>query len=259
MKFCSKLKEFQYMYKKEHGHKIKKAVEILCILIAIAIAYYFIVNSPWAQKYLNDPQQIKNFALGFGAIAPLFLIFLQAIQNILPLLPHEVTAVAAGFIFGPILGAIYTLIGAFLGSAAVFVIARKYGKSLAEHLFNKKEMVHFHLFFKQNKAWTIFIARLIPLFPNDLVSFAAGLTDIKFFWFNIASTAGFIFEVVILTYFGSELSTGLTATPIIIISIFVISSILIGVFKHQIKRILIKDIHRLEKDGRWIEKEFKKI
>lgn len=243
---------------KVRGHKIIKIVKILLVILFIAMSYYFITTSSWIKTYLEDPNQIKDFVLGFGYLAPILITLLQAVQNIIPFLPHEITAVAAGFIFGPVMGIVYTLIGAFLGSAIVFEIARKYGKKLAEKIFDKKEVVHFHLMFKKKKVWTIFIARLIPLFPNDLVSFAAGLTDIKFLWFNIASTLGFVLEVVILSYFGSSLTEGLSLIPIILLIVFLGGSSLVVIFKKQIKRLLIKDFHRLEKEEKMIEKEIEK-
>ncbi|MFA6461876.1 MAG: TVP38/TMEM64 family protein [Candidatus Woesearchaeota archaeon] len=243
---------------KIRGHKVIKVVKILLVILFIAIVYYFLTTSSWIKTYLEDPNQIKDFVLSFGYLAPLMITLLQAIQNIVPFLPHEITAVAAGFIFGPVMGIVYTLIGAFIGSAVVFQIARKYGKKLAEKVFDKKEVVHFNLMFKKNKAWTIFIARLVPLFPNDLVSFAAGLTNIKFMWFNIVSTLGFVLEVVILSYFGSSLTEGISIVPIIILVAFLGTSSLVVVFKKQIKRLLIKDLHRLEKDGKIIEKEIEK-
>jgi uncharacterized membrane protein YdjX (TVP38/TMEM64 family) len=245
------------------GHHYKKAIEVALAIIAIGVAYYFLVNSPQVMSFLKSPDKIKDLALSFGAIAPLFLILLQALQNILPLLPHEITAIATGFVFGPILGTVYTLIGAFLGSAVVFAIARKYGERLAEIFFDKKELVHFHLMFKNNGVWAVFLTRLIPIFPNDLVSFAAGLTGMRFSLFNIYSTLGFIFEVAVLSYLGSELSLGITATPIIILVAFIGVSGLVATFRHKIKRILIKDLHTLERDGKIVERkvegEFKKI
>ncbi len=248
---------------KLQGHHYKKAIKILLIVLALGLAYYFLVNSPEVMSFLENPNKIKELALGFGAIAPLFLILLQALQNILPLLPHEITAIATGFLFGPILGTAYTLIGAFLGSAFVFIIARKYGERLAEMFFDKKELIHFHLMFKNKGVWAVFLTRLIPIFPNDLVSFAAGLTGMRFLSFNLYSTLGFIFEVVVLSYLGSELSMGITATPIIILMVFLGVSGLVAMFRHKIKKILIKDIHTLERDGKIIEKdlekEFKKI
>ena len=67
----------------------------------------------------------------------------------------------------------------------------------------------------------------------------------------------------ILAFFGAELSQGKLSMPLIIIGIFIVLLILIGLFKHAIRKILIRDLSLLEKEGknaeRAIEKEFAKI
>jgi len=126
-------------------------------------------------------------------------------------------------------------------------------------LFGKKEMVHFHIFFKQKKKWALFLARIAPIFPNDLVSFMAGLTSIRLRDFNWVSTFGFILQMVILTYFGSELAAGEVSVTMILITVVVSLLLLLLIFKRPIKKFLIKELHLLEKEEKLLEKEFKKI
>lgn len=246
------------MIKKKH-YKLK-----FLILALIIIALYFLLSeSPLVQHYLSNPVLIKNFILSFGLLAPLAIILLQAFQTTISIIPSQITTIAAGFIFGPYLGLFYSLIGAFFGSMLTFLLARKYGKNLALKLFEKKDLVHFNLLFKQHRLWTLFLARMAPLFPNDLVSFGAGLTSIKLKNFNFISTSGFIIQMTILSYFGSELSTGQLSLPLIIISLTVSCFLLIALFETQIKKMIIKDFHKLEKEGKFlekaVEKEFRKI
>lgn len=246
------------MIKKRH-HKIK----FLIFLIIFAAAYYFASQSPLVEQYLANPAALKNIILRFSLLAPLAIIILQAFQTTLSIIPSQLTTIIAGFIFGPFLGLLYSLIGAFLGSMLVFSLARKYGKKLTLKFFEKKDLVHFNLLFKQHKLWALFLARTAPLFPNDLVSFAAGLTKIRLRNFNLVSTAGFMAQMLILTYFGSELSQGKLSPHLIIISVVVSLLFLTALFEKQLKKLLIKDFSRLEKEGKVIEsaveKEFRKI
>ena len=246
------------MIKKRH-HRLRW---ILLILIIIAV-YFLASESLIVKDFLSNPQKLKNLILGFGILAPLAIIVLQAFQTTISIIPSQITTIVAGFIFGPILGLTYSLIGAFFGSMFVFLLARKYGKKLALKFFEKKDLVHFNLFLRQKKLWTLFLARTTPLFPNDMVSFCAGLTKIKLRNFNIISSIGFVIQMIILTYFGSELSTGKISLSLIIISVLVTLLLLIAIFEKKIKRIVIKDFHKLEKEGKLlekgIEKEFKKI
>src|SRR3989344_534736 len=233
---------------------------ILPPLLLLAVGYS-ITESDLFRHYLSNPDALKQFVLGFGLLAPLAVIILQAFQTTISIIPSQLTTIVSGFVFGPVLGLVYSLIGAMLGSSLVFALSRKYGKRLALrlHLFDKKDIVHFHLFFKRKKVWALFLARVLPLFPNDLISFAAALTGMRFRDFTFFSTLGFVFQMLILTYLGSELSQGRVSMPLIVITILVIILLIIFLFKKQIKLLLIKDLRSLEKEGRTIEDEFRKI
>ncbi|MBR9683776.1 TVP38/TMEM64 family protein [Candidatus Woesearchaeota archaeon] len=227
------------------------------IFLLILIAIYFLASEvPLVKQYLSNPESLKAVILGFGILAPLAIIILQFFQTTISILPSQITTIVAGFVFGPILGLAYSLIGAFFGSMFIFLIARKYGKKLALKIFEKKSLVHFNALFKRKKRWAVLLTRMAPIFPNDVVSFGAGLTDIKLKYFNLFSTIGFIIQMIILTYFGAELSTGKISLPLILVSSAVTLLILIALFAKPIKRIIIKDFHKLDNT---IEKEFKKI
>lgn len=230
------------MIKKRH-HPFRFVVFLL-ILIGL---YYFASESPVIKQYLSNPELIKSLVLGFGVLAPLAVIFLQFFQTIITIIPSQITTILAGFLFGPVLGLAYSLIGAFFGSMLVFILARKYGKKLALKFFEKKDLVHFNVLFRQHKLWALFLARMTPIFPNDLVSFGAGLTKIRLRNFNLVSSLGFVFQMIILTYFGAELSTGKISLPLIIISVAVGLLLLIAIFEKKIKKVIIKDFHQIEK------------
>lgn len=234
-------------------------IKYFLILIAIVLVFYGISTSDLFQYYLSNPDALKNFILGLGILAPLGIIFLQTFQTTISIIPSQLTTIVAGFAFGPFFGLLYSLIGAFLGSTLVFFVSRRYGEKLALKFFDKKEMVHFSVFFRDKKSSALLLARILPIFPNDLISFTAALTGMKFRKFSLFSTLGFLMQMLLLTYFGSELSRGKISILLVVISLLVGLLLLIVLFKKRIKRILIKDIHSLEKEGKIIEKEFKKI
>jgi len=229
------------MLKKRH-HKAR----FIIFFVVLVVIYFLVVESPTAQHYIDNPELIKDFVLKAGILAPLAIIFLQFFQTIISIVPSQLTTIVAGFIFGPILGLGYSLIGSFLGSMVVFLLAKKYGKGLALKFFEERDLTHFQHLFKQKKLLTLFLARIAPLFPNDLVSFGAGLTKTKLRNFNLVSTLGFIVQMVILTYFGSELASGEINSSLIVISIAVSALFMVALFEKQIKRLIIKDFHKIE-------------
>jgi len=233
-----------------------KSIKLIILIIALAVISYFLIESSVLREYISNPEELKLIILSLGILAPLAIIFLQFFQTTISIIPSQLTTILAGFLFGPILGLFYSLIGAFFGSLFIFMISRKYGKNLALKLFDKKEIVHFNHWFKQKKKWTLFLARVSPIFPNDLISFVAGLTTIKVRDFCLVSTIGFVFQMIILTYFGAELSTGKISIPLIILTIIITLLLIMVIFKSKIKKVLIKDLHKVEKV---VEKEFRKI
>lgn len=241
--------------------KILKRIRLVLVFVFIILLYYFAANTTFIQQSLANPEALKEIILRFGILAPIAVIILQAFQTTISIIPSQLTTIVAGFIFGPYLGLLYSLIGAFLGSALVFYISRKFGKNIALHFFEKRELIHFNMLFKQKRLWALFLARIAPLFPNDLVSFAAGLTTVPTIYFSIISTLGFIVQMFILTYFGSELSTGTVSIPLLIITTLVSTLFMIVIFKNRIKKIIIKDICFLEKEEdaayKFVEKEWK--
>tara|TARA_Y100000310_G_scaffold190615_1_gene190620 strand:- start:24054 stop:24770 length:717 start_codon:yes stop_codon:yes gene_type:complete len=235
-------------------HRIRKLKYIL-IAAAILAIYLYTSESGILDNYLG-PAQLQESILSVGIWGPLIIIALQIFQTILSIIPSQITTIAAGFAFGPIEGLFYSLIGAFIGSSVIFYISRKYGKKIVSKIFSKREIVHFNSFFKQRKYFALFLGRVTPIFPNDLISVGAGLTNMSYWHFTIVSTIGFVFQMMLLTLFGSELSKGIVSTWLIFVTIIVGFFFIILIFKEQIKKIFIKDLHIAEKE---IEREFRKI
>ncbi len=244
---------------KERAFKLKY---FLIIIIFISL-YYLATSSTLVQHYLDNPGLLRSAILSFGIFAPIAIILLQTFQTTISIIPSQITTIIAGFIFGPVLGLTYSLIGAFVGSAIIFLISQKYGKIIAHKLFNKKDLVHFNLFFKKKKTWALFVARITPIFPNDIVSFAAGLTSLKFWKFCLVSTFGFVIQMIILVYFGAGIVSGQPNFVLYSFRFLMGALIIALLFRQKVRKMLIKDIHKLERGGivieKAIEREFKKI
>ena len=233
-------------------------IKLVLFFIILALFFWWVAQSDIVQESLADPEELRWFILRFGILAPLGLIILQIFQTMFSIVPSQLTTILAGFIFGPLWGLIYSLIGAFLGSLFVFVLARKFGTKIASFFFTEEEIVHFILFFKQKKLLALFMARITPLFPNDLVSFSAALTDISLFHFNLVSTAGFMVQMILLTYFGAELREGSFTLPLQIITLVISFLLALFLFKEKIHKILIHDLKLLEKGENTLKKVLRK-
>ncbi|MGJ0847177.1 Uncharacterized membrane protein YdjX, TVP38/TMEM64 family, SNARE-associated domain [Tissierella praeacuta DSM 18095] len=183
------------------------------------------------------PKEIKDFIQGKGIMAPIIYL---ALLSSLPLLlfPDSVLVIAGGMIFGLFWGTVLTTVGSLIGAAISFYISRKLGQQVVKKLI-KKDLV---LFDKKNSGFfLILMLRLVPLFPFKIVSYSAGLSDVKFKDFALATTIGSLPGIIVYTnlgdkttVFGSKdfyLSIGL------LIGLFVISFIMKKIFQEKGEKI----------------------
>ena len=171
---------------------ILSGIEIITLLFVILKILNLDIDSKDIQTYVNS----------FGKLAPIIYIIIFALVP-LTLFPDSIIAIAGGLIFGLVKGYIYTAIGAILGATLSFYISRKLGRNLVkkhtkEKLDNIEEMINSNGFF------IIFMLRLIPLFPFDIISYGAGLTSVKYKDFILATFLGTIPGILVFTNIGAQ-------------------------------------------------------
>ncbi|MGL4534127.1 MAG: TVP38/TMEM64 family protein, partial [Fusobacteriaceae bacterium] len=94
-----------------------------------------------------------------------------------------------GIVFGPILGVVYTVIGASLGLAFSFLIARYVARKPIENKFGNTDNFKRINEGVKNEGWFILATtRLLPVFPFGIQNYVYGLTDISFLKYWLLST-----------------------------------------------------------------------
>ena len=202
------------MYKKGKKHmkrtlteKQKKALSISAVVIFIALfaALAWFVGRPMI-RFARQPEQFRSWVDGHGALgcaAYAAMVFLQVVVAIIPGEPLEI---AGGYAFGAWWGTALCLIGAVLGSAAVFALVRRWGRPLAEVVFPKEKLDKLQFLHSSPKRtallWLIFTA---PGTPKDLLCYFAGLTDMKWRTWLLIATVGRLPSIVTSTVGGGAL------------------------------------------------------
>jgi len=165
--------------------------------------------------------------LSFGHWAVLISIVVMIIQTIATPVPLFLVAGANGFIFGIAWGVVITLVGALLGSTVAFFMAR----FLARDFFTRrlsKYMPQVEEMSRKSGVRVVFLARLVPILPSSVISYAAGLSRMSFKGFFLASVFGKLPEIIIYTALGHSLerAEGLltkVTVLIVLISLLIIS------------------------------------
>ena len=158
-----------------HFKAIFKVISFIITMIAIIFICYAL-----KLEVFEDRVHFINYIKKLGLIAPIIFIILQILQVIIPIIPGGVSCMVGVLAFGPILGFIYNYIGLVIGSIVVYYLSRKYGVVLIKKLF-KEETINKYLNKINNNFKKIFLITIIlPWFPDDLLCYIAGISNITF-------------------------------------------------------------------------------
>lgn len=160
------------------------------------------------ELFFGSQEWLQNWTKSYGVLAPLVLVTLQIIQVIFPPLSHYAAGFLGGFLFGPLWGAFYNWIGRLIGHAFVFSLTKRYGRPIVDRHVDQKTLAQFDKFTSGSLTpYILFMIYFLPLFPDDEISYIAGLTNIRFRVFLICNVFGHISGSLALAYLGSGIDT----------------------------------------------------
>lgn len=167
----------------------KSAIKVsflLVSLLAILLLVHFIGVSRLT------PESIRNLILSFGWWGPTVYIFIYTIRPLL-LFPAIILTLAGGLAFGPWWGTLYVVVGGLLGACLCFAIARLLGREkMKTYLSRFSQIEALDEQINKNGFRTMLMMRIVPIFPYDPVSFLAGLSDIRFRDYALATAIGMV-------------------------------------------------------------------
>lgn len=175
---------------------MKKIVVFILLGVFLGVFYSLDLFS------FTNPQEVKKFVLSYGTYAPIIFIILFTFVP-LTLFPDAILAIAGGLIFGLVQGSLYVMIGALFGATLSFLIARFYGDWLRAKLQGEK-LLNIDRSVKQNGFLIVFLLRLIPLVPFDIISYSAGFSSIRYKDFILATLFGIIPGVLVYANIGAQ-------------------------------------------------------
>lgn len=152
----------------------------------------------------GDVAGLKDYILSFGAWAPIVSALLMILQALVAPLPAFVLSFANGLAFGTFLGGMLSLVSASLAAAVSFWIARILGRGPVEALVGRAHLGAADRWFLRWGAYAILVARLVPVVSFDIISYAAGLTRMGFWWFMLATMVGMAPATFLYAYLGEE-------------------------------------------------------
>jgi uncharacterized membrane protein YdjX (TVP38/TMEM64 family) len=170
------------------------------LLIASLAAYYLIGDDVG----LSD---IRESLKDFGIWAPLAFIAVYVVGTIF--IPSTPFMALAGVMFGFKYGLAYTVIGGFLSSVLVFLVARNLGQEGVQAILKNR---HLKFLAKYNKRlgrsglWDLIILRLTPIMPFNILNLLMGVSKIKTSHYIVGTLLGLLPSIALTVYFGNVIA-----------------------------------------------------
>ncbi len=182
----------------------------LAMLGAAALAYYLAVYLGWLPANpiawlfeLGD--RVRDELPKYGMLGPVIYALLYAVQIIVAPIPGAALAYTAGFLFGPVVASIFSMVGVLIGSAVAFVLARRLGWPLVEKFTPKSWIERWENLSAVNSSITWFLLMLAP--TADVFYFIAGLTKLSFRRFMLLVLLGRTPGIILSSIVGANVET----------------------------------------------------
>ncbi len=223
------------------------------LIVALSAAFLFSVGD-YRERFIPGLQEFTHWLQESGPWA-LILVIVTYVVACLFFVPGSLITLTASFVLGFWRGLIGVSLGSLLGATAAFWVGRTLGRHWIEH--RVRNMPRFQAIDRGvavNGFKIVFLLRLSPLFPFNLLNYALGLSKVSLRDYVLASWLGMLPGTVMYVYLGSamksvtELAGGSSATTLgqkILFVVGLLATALIAVVAAKIaKKALEQELNR---------------
>lgn len=185
---------------------------VLLLLVALVFGVFYLLSAGFRSETnqalgllgRGDIAGIRDYILSFGFWAPVASCLLMVLQALVAPVPSFLITFANGLAFGVFWGWMLSMFGHALAAAVCFGISRAVGRVPVEILVGKTGLESADRWFARWGLYAVFVGRLIPGVAFDAVSYAAGLTRMRFGSFMVASALGILPQTFLYSYLGRQ-------------------------------------------------------
>lgn len=194
-----------YIFNKQSLYRL--TVCILVFFDICAVVFFALCASGLLEK-INSVDALREYIQQAGSMAAVIYILFCFLQVVLLPVPGSIAVAAGVAMFGPLKCIIFSFIGIVLGSVTAFAIGRWVGYRAVCWIAGKDEIDKWLKKIKGKDYLILSLMFLLPMFPDDILCFVAGLSSMTWLFFlimiiitraiSVASTA-YSFELIPFT------------------------------------------------------------
>jgi len=152
----------------------------------------------------GDLERLKLYIQSFGNWGPLASLVLMVFQALAAPVPSFTITFANGLAYGVFWGWLLSVAGHALAATVCFWLARSLGRRPVETLTGKFGLEWVDRWIQRRGAVAVVVTRLVPGISFDVVSYAVGLTGMRYGRFILATVAGTMPQTLLYAYLGQN-------------------------------------------------------
>jgi uncharacterized membrane protein YdjX (TVP38/TMEM64 family) len=180
------------------------ATVLFGLLYLLSAGFRSEVNRALGLLGRGDIVGLRDYILSFGIWAPIASCSLMVLQALVAPVPSFLITFANGLAFGVLWGWLLSLFGHGFAAAVCFWISRSLGRVPVEVLVGKTGLESADRWFARWGMYAVFVGRLVPGIAFDVISYAAGLTRMRFRNFIAATALGIFPQTFLYSYLGRQ-------------------------------------------------------
>lgn len=172
--------------------KILALSKLILLVIIVAGIPAFLYLKYGAELFSKDSaERVVDYLKANSSIAALLIICIQIVQVIICFLPGQPVQFAASYMFGVARGFAFSITGAVIGTVISFYLAKLLGNDAMNLFFGEEKVRDYKKKLDSGRGLLLaFLIYLIPGIPKDIVSYVAGISDMRFRPFLLVATVG---------------------------------------------------------------------
>jgi uncharacterized membrane protein YdjX (TVP38/TMEM64 family) len=230
--------------------RISYAFKSILLASFVVLGAYFVIHYE-LDIFLIDQNKLIGFINSFHPYDDFVFIVFQIFQVlIVGAIPGEISEFIGGYIYGPVLGTVYSAIGLCIGSWLAFALARVYGLPLVTRIVRPSIMEKYDYLMEHQGRHISFILFMVPGFPKAALCYMIGLSHMTIWTFIAVSTPGRLLGIILVSICGSSLKNHQVMILFVLLTIMSIFFLLAYFFRDRLMKLAGKgksmDVERKE-------------
>ncbi len=160
--------------------------------VALFIVFFgmlAVLVGPKMVAFVSEPEKFRLWVDSHGIWSRFAFVGMMMFQVVVAVIPGEPLEIGAGYAFGAMEGTLLCLIGMTIGGIIVFGLVRSLGIKMVSVFFSIEKIRSMKFLQNTKRLKTVaFLVFLLPGTPKDLLSYFAGITEIKWsYWVLLTS------------------------------------------------------------------------